>query len=88
MKKVNPNKMSPQELEEYVNSLPENTPPKWSSACWMAIIGVLAIVIGAMQLNVAPGNAWTIIIGGIIALGFSGYLIYKIITFDKLGDQK
>lgn len=88
MKKINPNKMSPQELEEYVQGLPESAPPKWSSVGWMIIMGILAIIIGVIQLNVAPTNAWVIIIGGIAALGFAGYLIYKIITFDNLGGQK
>lgn len=85
MKKIDPNKMSPQELEEYVNSLPDKVPPKWSSVAWMVIVGIVAIIFGALQMGFATGKAWAMIIGGIIALGIAGYLIYKILNFNKSG---
>lgn len=85
MKKIDPNKMSPQELEEYVNNLPERVPPKWSSVGWMAIMSIFAIIMGALQMNLSVGRAWTMIIGGVIGLGITAYLIYKILNFNKIG---
>ena len=85
MNKIDPNKMSPQELEEYVNNLPEKVPPKWSSVAWMTLIGIITITLGASQIKVSIKNALTMIIGGVCSLGIAGYLIYKIITFSKNG---
>lgn len=84
-KKIDPNKMTPQELEQYVNSLPDKQPPKWSSVGWLIVFGIVAIILGIAQVSNGTANitAWSTLIGGVAALGGAGYLIYKILTFNQ-----
>lgn len=81
-KQVDPNKMSRAELEEYVKNLPEERPPKMSSAGWLAAFGIIALVAFWMQLNAGDTSAttWCMLVGGIGCLLGAGYIVYKVMT--------
>ncbi|MBQ8806250.1 MAG: hypothetical protein IJZ68_07160 [Bacteroidaceae bacterium] len=82
-KKIDPDKMSRAELEEYVNSLPEERPPKMSSAGWLAALGAMAILAFWMKLNTGDKGTgtWLILAGGIGCFIGAGYLVYKVVTY-------
>ena len=78
MKKKKFNDMTQEELEEYVQNLPDEIPPKWSSAGLLGGLGVFSILAFALFHT---SLYW--LITGIAELLGAGYLTYKIITFGR-----
>ena len=84
-RKVNPNKMSPEELNEYVQNLPERVPPKTSSALWLAVIALVSGISFYMRITTGDFSAltWVLLGGTIAAIAGTIYLLYRIATFNK-----
>lgn len=84
-RKVDPNKMSRAELEEYVNNLPEERPPKMSNAGWLAGFGILILITFFLKLNAGDTSAitWIMLAGGIASLIGAGYIAYKVSTYHR-----
>jgi hypothetical protein len=81
-KQVDPNKMSRAELEEYVNNLPEERPPKMSNAGWLAAFGVMAGIAGFMKLSAQDHSTstWLMLGGAVACLLGAGFIVYRVIT--------
>ena len=85
-KKVDPNKMSPEQLEDYVNQLPEQAPPpKWSTVGWCGAGGLICAILFAMRISKTGFTSENILllVGAISMFLGTGYLIYKIINANK-----
>ncbi len=90
MSKKNPNKvdinqMTPEELDQYVKSLPQSTPPKWSSVGWLAGLAAAGTFTTVVKFSTGASTAWGILGLSILAWVGVGYLIYKILTFKPGG---
>lgn len=84
-RKVNPNKMSPAELEEYVRNLPDEQPPKMSSALWLlavAVVGVIGFVL-KLQMQDYGAMTWALLGGAILSVLGAIYIIYRVTHFNK-----
>ena len=82
-KKIDIDNMSRAELEEYVNNLPEERPPKMSSAGWLAAFGIMALIAFWMKLNAGDTSAftWFMLAGSIGCFIGAGYIVYKVATY-------
>ena len=83
-KKIDIDQMSRAELEEYVNNLPEERPPKIQNAGWLAAFGVVALIAFFMKLQSGDtsGMTWFILVGAIGCLVGAGYLVYRVLTYN------
>lgn len=82
--KINPNKMTPEELNKYVQDLPEEVPPKWSSVGLLAVLGLFGFVTFVTDIKTGlTAMSWVYLMGSICAIGGVGYLIYKILNFNQ-----
>lgn len=84
-RKVNPNKMSPSELDEYVKNLPEELPPRKSSALWSFVMAILSIVCFCIRVsnNSFSVLTWVMLGSAIILIASGIYILYRISTFNK-----
>ena len=82
-KQVDPNKMSRAELEEYVNNLPEERPPKMSSAGWLAAFGIIACVAGFIKVSAQDysSSTWLIFGGAAACFVGAGFIVYRVLTY-------
>ena len=82
-KKIDIDKMSRAELEEYVNNLPEERQPKMQNAGWLAAFGVVALIAFFMKLNSGDtsGMTWFMLAGAIGCFVGAGYLAYRVLTY-------
>ena len=85
-RRINANDMTPEELEAYVRSLPEDAQPKISSAGWLGAFGVIALVCFFMRTNQSGYDAisWLILVGSIASFVGAGYILYRIHKFNKI----
>lgn len=80
MRKGKINNMTSEELDEYCKKLPDNRPPKWSSA--MVAIGFAIVLIIHFATTVAHGTPeWSVLTFAIVIAAIAVFLVYKIITF-------
>ncbi len=84
-KKVDPNKMAPEQLEDYVNQLPEEAPPpKWTTVGWCAGGCIIFWFLFFANLpNVGTKARLLFLGGGILSLALTIWLIYKILSYGK-----
>lgn len=78
--KPNVNKMTPEELQNYVNNLPEKQKYSWKSVVFLGLFSVVCLF-GGIALMVSNGFASTnlaLLLFGVLGLGGTAYLIYKI----------
>lgn len=82
-KQIDPNKMSRAELEEYVNSLPEERPPKMSSAGWLAAFGVLAAIAAFIKISAQDYSTatWLMCAGSAACFLGAGFIVYRVMTY-------
>ncbi len=86
MNKKDIDKMSPDELNAYISSLPEERPPKWSSAIWLWFIGIMVTIVSIIGITKKFDTTRLSMLGaGIAALAGACYLTYRIITFNHKG---
>lgn len=84
-KQMDPNKMSRAELEEYVNNLPEERPPKMSSAGWLAAFGIMAGIAGFTKISAQDysTSTWLILGGAAACLLGAGFIVYRVMTYRR-----
>ena len=82
-KKIDIDKMTRKELEEYAQSLPETRPPNIKNAAWLALFGCAVGV--AAYINLTEGNAsvnsWLLLGGSVACLAGAAYITYKALTY-------
>lgn len=83
--KIDVNNMTPEELDEYVKSLPESAPPKWSSVGWLAAMGVIGTITSIAGFDATKVQSWTVLVLTLLVWVGVGYLIYKILSFNQGG---
>lgn len=84
-KSIDPDKISREELDAYVKSLPEKRPPKMANAVWMTLFGIVVCI--AFAINLKAGNVtkgtWLMLAGGIGCFAGAGYLVYRVLTYGR-----
>lgn len=84
-KSIDPDKISREELEEYVKSLPEERPPKITNAGWLALFGVAVCIAFFMRLKAGDytKGTWLMLAGGVGCLIGAGYIVYRVLTYGR-----
>jgi hypothetical protein len=84
-KSFNPDRMSREELEEYVNTLPAEKPPKMTNAAWLALFGLVVCIAFFMRIKTGDytKGTWLMLAGGIGCFIGAGYIIYRVLTYGR-----
>lgn len=84
-KSFDPDKISREELEEYVKNLPEEKPPKMANAGWLALFGIIVLIASGINIksgNYAPGT-WWMLGGGVCCFLGAGFIVYRVLTYGR-----